>query len=306
MRGKTQVRPGRATALAAAKINLCLRIRGVRPDGYHLLDSIVLPISVFDRLDIAMTPAREIRVRLHSNWSGLPHDETNLAVRAARLLLERTGAKAEIAIKLHKQIPVGAGLGGGSSDAAATLIALNRLMGSPLDQGTLLRWGAELGADVPFFVAGGPARVRGIGDRITRLRWHRPLTAVVAFPGKGLSTAAVYAAHDASLTRTSEDSNVTAFLRGQLPVRAVLANDLEPVASQMCPAVRTVKERLLQLGALGASMTGSGSATFGLWEEPDGATAAAKRLQEEDKIWARAADILSRVPGIRAGGPVWE
>jgi 4-diphosphocytidyl-2-C-methyl-D-erythritol kinase len=295
---REMVRPSRAVALAAAKINLCLRIRGVRPDGYHLLDGIVVPIGLFDRLDIVMGPARELRVRVDCGSSSLRGDESNLVVKAARLFLERTGVRADVAVGLRKEIPMGSGLGGGSSDAAATLVALNRLTGDEVDRDTLLRWGADLGADLPFFVVGRPARVQGIGEQITTLAWRGSLSVVVAFPGAGLSTAAVYAAYDRSLTTTREDSNLLAFLRGQVPLQAVLTNDLEAVASQMYPPVRAVKERLLELGACGAAMTGSGSATFGLWEERDRAKAAAERLRLEDGIWARAVDILDRVPEI--------
>ena len=284
--------------LAAAKINACLRVVGSRPDGYHLLDGIMVPVGLFDRLDFTLTSASSTKVRFSCDHPTLPLDARNLVVRAAVLFLERTDPRTDVKIELHKEIPVGAGLGGGSSDAAATLKALNWLTAAGVDQVTLARWGLELGADVPFFLIGRPARVRGVGEQISPLKWPVDCPVVIAFPGAGLSTGEVYAAYDRTLTRGSEDSSLQAFSRGQVPLQTVLANDLEAVASEMYPPVRAVKRRLLELGAYAALMSGSGSAVFGVWEERDRAQAAAEMLRTEDGIWARAVDILDHVPEI--------
>lgn len=291
-----------ATALAPAKINLGLRVTGVRADGYHLLDSIIVPIALFDRLTIRVRPAARVGVELRCSQPGIPCGDENLIVRAARLFLERTKRAADIAVDLDKHIPVGGGLGGGSSDAAAALLALDRLLCTGIEAPQLMEWGAELGADVPFFVHGRPARVRGIGEVVDELDFRCPWFLVVVFPGFSLSTAAVYRAYDASLTNRFSDSSVPTFASARTPlheslVPESLVNDLEAVATQIHPPIRTLKLQLLDMGALGAHMTGSGSAVFGVWERREEAYAAAEQMQRKGN-WARAVEILDATPEI--------
>jgi len=149
---------------APAKINLFLRVTGRRLDGYHELDSVFVPVSIYDRLDIELRPARCSSVQLWCDSDAVPADERNLAVRAANAFLAEFGIQAEVLINLHKEIPVGAGLGGGSSDAGAVLRMMAALCG--VDQSaSLLTVAMRLGADVPFFLNPTPSRVRGIGER---------------------------------------------------------------------------------------------------------------------------------------------
>lgn len=281
---------------APAKLNVSLRILGRRSDGYHLLDSVAVPITLFDFLHVEVSPAEAAEVSVVSNRSDLAGAH-NLAYRAAALFLKKAGVCCRVAVTLDKRIPIGAGLGGGSSDAAAVLLALDRLVGTRLGREQLLDWAEELGADVPFFVCGRPARMRGIGEIVEPLPACPSWAVVVAFSGKALSTARVYEAYDRALTNRQPASNTNELLRGWAPPEEVFANDLEPVAIDIQPELRSLKQRLLDLGALQALMTGSGSAMFGVWQRFAEAQAVAERMRSEG-TWACAATILDRSPKI--------
>lgn len=289
------IRPARLQAYAPAKINVCLRVVGRRADGYHLLESYVVPVSLFDYVTVRVGAGGR-SVSLTCTDPAMPVSGDNLAVRAARLFLARTSIPAAVAIALKKEIPIGAGLGGGSSDAAAVLVALDRLLETRIPRSELARWALELGADVPFFVYGCPARVSGIGDLVeaaeSPLRW--PL--VVAFPGVGLRTADVYRAYDRSLTNPVPASSIAPLIPGRQPLKELLVNDLEAAAMQILPVVQSLKERLRDLGAVGALMSGSGAAVFGVWERRERALAAAEEMKREG-IWARVVEVLDATPG---------
>ena len=290
----------RSEVLAPAKVNLTLRITGRRSDGYHLLDSIVVPISVFDRLSIVVSAAKVPSVSLTCRRGNLVLRGVNIAEQAARLFLRRSGVRARIQLELEKEIPIGAGMGGGSSDAAAVLRVLKDVLAPTLPEATLRNWGLELGADVPFFLFGRPARVRGIGEAIEAITAWPSAAMVVAFPGEGLSTAAVYSAFDAALTRPGSGSTSSNFTSSVEPLfREPLVNDLESAALRVHPGPSIVKDRLLDLGANVASMTGSGSAVFGFWSSRDGAERGAEQMRAEGN-WARVVEILSRVPAARS------
>ncbi|MBM4296381.1 MAG: 4-(cytidine 5'-diphospho)-2-C-methyl-D-erythritol kinase, partial [Deltaproteobacteria bacterium] len=184
---------------APAKINLTLRVVGRRADGYHLLDTIMVPVSLYDEVEI-----RKLRgvadkkshvaplIQIRSDHPSVPDDEQNLAYRAARLILAKARSGQPIEIRIRKRIPVGAGLGGGSTDAAATLVGLNRLLNLGYSSRQLERLGLKLGADVPFFVRGRPARARGIGERLEPFRHVGRCWLVIVYPGFPVSTAWVY------------------------------------------------------------------------------------------------------------------
>jgi 4-diphosphocytidyl-2-C-methyl-D-erythritol kinase len=278
---------------APAKLNLSLRIVGRRPDGYHLLESIMVPIGVFDDIRATLTrgPGRlvEICASCHVEISA----ENNLAFRAARLFLDRAQTTGHVTIDLQKHIPVGAGLGGGSSDAAAVLLALDQLFGTRIGKARLAEWGFELGADVPFFVHGCSARVRGVGEIVEPLAVWPQLPLVVACATAGLSTAAVYNEYDRALTKAESASIKNVSVDPQAPLCEWMVNDLEAAANQIRPEIHLLKRRLLELGAVAAAMTGSGAAVFGVWHETDAAVAAAEQLRAEG-IWGRAVEILDR------------
>lgn len=287
----------KVTVRAPAKINLSLRVCGRRPDGYHLLDSVMVPISIFDVLEISVWPAVVNEIRCDVAGGPAPLGDDNLAVRAARLFLDRVPKKVCLQIDMRKEIPIGAGLGGGSSDAAAVLIALDFLLGTSVGEESLMGWGLELGADVPFFVFGRPARVTGIGERAESWGGYCPPALVVAFPGLGLDTREVYREYDASLTKSASLSNKLMFTGLRDYSSDLLVNDLEAPACRILPSLKLLKQRLLDLGATGALMTGSGSAVFGVWGDRESAGRAAKQLVDAG-IWARVAHVLGEAPRI--------
>ena len=281
--------------LAAAKVNLYLRVLGRRPDGYHDLDSVMVPIGLYDWLHIRID-RREFthpqpRITLTSDSPDAPSGPTNLAHRAAARLLSHLGQNVNVEIHLRKRIPVGSGLGGGSSDAAATLVTVNRLLGSPLQAPELARIGGEIGADVPFFVYGSPARVGGRGENLTPMKLQCSLPLVICSDGFVLSTREVYSLLDVSLTTGRCLSSIEPLVSGREPISAVLVNDLETAAAKLHPEVLSLKARLVEHGALGALMTGSGSAVFGIWPDLQLAEQAARHLRQRG-LWAQAVQTV--------------
>jgi 4-diphosphocytidyl-2-C-methyl-D-erythritol kinase len=294
-----------ATAFAPAKLNFGLRIVGRRPDGFHLLDSVVGAVGIYDvlRISIGIPSGSEPRIDLRCLPDGsAPADSRNLVWRAATLYCAKTSLCADLSITLEKHIPVGGGFGGGSSDAAATLSTLRMIAPNrQADIPTMQDWALELGADVPFFLYGTPARMRGIGEVLEPLRSadvRRIARAIViAFPGVGLSTAQVYGRFDDSLTTKHGVSMVRASTDGNGSMQAMLRNDLELAATQVLPELKELKRDLRALGARVAVMTGSGSGMFGIWDQAYDACAAAAILRSHG-IWARATGLLEQRPAI--------
>ena len=265
--------------LTPAKINLFLRVTGRRADGYHELDSLFLPISLFDRIVIEASDAPAAAVSLRCNWKEIPLDDNNLAARAARLFLEANRLPWRITIDLHKEIPAGAGLGGGSSDAGGVLRMMASLKG--IDPAALASMALGLGADVPFFLDPRPARVGGVGERITVLDGIFRLYMTVGVPPVAVPTAETYRRLErrqwsgpglATLPSTLEACGATA---------ALLVNDLEHAAATLYPEIAEIKAVLYDLGAAGAAMSGSGGAVFGLFLSQSAATKAAKAAAEK-------------------------
>lgn len=294
-----QFEPGiRVSTLTPAKINLTLRIVGQRSDGYHLLHSEMAPISLYDRIALTFLRDTGTEIRCRAQQKSIPEDDANLAAKAARLFLNRVGVTGRVSITIDKDIPSGAGLGGGSSDAAATLRMLSAALNTKLATAELARWAVELGADVPFFVHGCPARVGGIGEQIRPQPASVSGPIVVAFPGISLSTADVYRAYDASLTTTADLSSGSFPAGDQGSLNGILINDLEAAAMRIFPRLRLLKNRMLELGACGALMTGSGSAVFGIWKDERAALTAAATLRSCDGMWARSVGIIERTPEV--------
>jgi 4-diphosphocytidyl-2-C-methyl-D-erythritol kinase len=254
--------------LAPAKINLFLRVTGRRRDGYHELDSVFLPISVYDRLDIELRPAHLASVQLRCDSDAIPTDKRNLAFRGAREFLAEFGIRAEVLINLHKEIPVGAGLGGGSSDAGAVLRMMAELCGVPRPA-ALLAVAIRLGADIPFFLNPTPSRVRGIGERIEALgRIEKPFL-LIAVPPVEVPTALVF--HDLRPEHWSgpaPEHDMLAIIQGRIGPQH-LVNDLEQVAIAKWPEIGEAKKLLEAAGARAAAMTGSGGGVFGIFDSSD-------------------------------------
>lgn len=257
------------TIQTAAKINLCLRVLGRRADGYHEVETVLHTVGVWDRVTIRDPGSSEITITIISGEA--PEAEGNLCCRAASLLAQRTGAKRGAAIALDKGIPLRSGLGGGSSDAAATLVGLSRLWGLDLPPDELNAIAAEVGADVPFFLRGGCCLARGMGEKLTPCP---ELTAwlVIVAPERGVSTGQAYAAlrRGATLGRRRAPSRPIKRLMDALKggdiasVAAALHNDFEAAKIAGIDEALKAKEQLVSAGCLGAAMSGSGSAVFGL------------------------------------------
>jgi 4-diphosphocytidyl-2-C-methyl-D-erythritol kinase len=254
----------RVRVRALAKLNLDLRVLGKRPDGYHELRTIFQTISLADSLEIAFTPGRKTTVELEDSHA----IADNLAARAAHLALDAMRVKGRVAMRLSKRIPMGAGLGGGSSDAAAVLLALPVLAGRKLDLGKLSELAQQLGSDVGFFLFGGTAAGIGRGGELFPLPDGPPQRALVVAPGVHVSTPQAYRDLSPRLTSESEQNKMFSF-QSQVWGGGVESpvNDFEEVVFPQHPSLAAIKKRLLRAGASVALMTGSGSALFGLFPD---------------------------------------
>ncbi|HTT74789.1 MAG TPA: 4-(cytidine 5'-diphospho)-2-C-methyl-D-erythritol kinase [Candidatus Binataceae bacterium] len=264
-----------------AKLNLFLRVVGRRSDGYHELDSIFLPIDLYDRLTVELQPSSSRSVVLTGNFGGLPADEGNLAVKAASCFMATIGLNAKVRIGLNKAIPSGAGLGGGSSDAGAVL----RMMGALTRLGTadrLAELALQIGADVPFFLNPRTARVGGIGELITPLPDPPDWPLVVAVPPLEVSTSVIFKdLKPDNWSGSATAGEVTALLGGN-PRPSLFVNDLEAPAIGRFPAIARLKARMKDSGACVAAMSGSGGAVFGLFDSVAQADRAADELRQRD------------------------
>ena len=245
---------------APAKLNLFLHITGRRADGYHLLQSVFMLIDWADTLHFERRAGAQLS--REDLLAPLPADD--LILRAARALQAATGTTQGAHIAIEKRLPAQAGMGGGSSDAASTLLALNRLWGLNLTLEQLCTIGLRLGADVPFFLRGHNAWVEGIGERITPLPLPRRHVLVVK-PDAGLETQAIFS--DPALKRDSIPATITGFAADPQAFLKEARNDLQPVAQRLCPGVTQALDWLATLGLEGR-MTGSGSAVFA-WAPPE-------------------------------------
>ena len=263
---------------ACGKINLFLKVLGKRPDGFHEILSVAQSISLADYLELEPAPDG---IRLHVDGEpDLPAGEDNLVHRAASRLLG-PDPRPGLAIRLIKRIPSGAGLGGGSSDAAAALIGVDRLFGLGTPPEALQQHATALGSDVPFFLEGGTALLRGRGTEIEALPDGPPLELLILDPRRPLSTALVYAQVQEPLTLAVKPASIPAF--GRIPQdplsRVRLGNDLETHAAHLCPDIPEMRRLLLESGARAAAMTGSGSAVFGLFDGAETAREAAGKAE---------------------------
>jgi 4-diphosphocytidyl-2-C-methyl-D-erythritol kinase len=272
---------------APAKINLSLRVVGQRRDGYHLLDTIMVPVSLYDEIEIRKIPggkkkAADRLIKVTCGHPSVPRGEKNIAYRAARLLMQRAGSEQPVHVHIRKRIPLGAGLGGGSTDAAATLIGLNRLLNLRLSPAKLEKMALSLGADVPFFIRARPARARGIGERLQPIRKLTRFWVVIVYPGFPVSTARVFQSFCSTLTKPPLNTSILSSLKSLEKLAGLLHNDLESVTLKRYPRLSLIKARLLHEGAAGGLMSGSGSSVFGVFASKDQAARALRRLRKEE------------------------
>lgn len=266
---------------ALAKINLGLDVTGKRPDGYHEVRMIMQSIQMFDQLEIEKSG--EPGIRIETNLSFLPCNENNLVYRAADLLMKEFDIRSGLDVKLTKFIPVAAGMAGGSSDAAAVLVGVNRMFGLGLSTRELMERGVKIGADVPYCIMRGTALAEGIGEKLTRLSPMPPCHVLIGKPGINVSTKFVYGNLDLKKVKTHPDIDAIrdAIERGDLQgVARNMGNVLELVTCPAYPVIEEIKELMMQEGALNAMMSGSGPTVFGLFDDQETAKKAYEKLRD--------------------------
>jgi 4-diphosphocytidyl-2-C-methyl-D-erythritol kinase len=269
---------------AYAKLNLGLRVLYKRPDGYHELRTVFQTISLADRLDISFRRTRHTQIEIE----GTPEIPDNLVEKATRLALETMQIQGDVRFKLKKNIPSGAGLGGGSSDAAAVLLALPVLAGKVIPFDRLFTIAAQLGSDVPFFLQGGTALGLGRGEELYPLPSHRVPYALLVAPNVHSSTAEAYRDLSERLTSIPLQNKLHSFQQKSWQGSAgrgfgIDENDFEPVVFARHPELKKIRERLVRAGAEVAAMTGSGSSVFGIFKDRAG-------LERAKKSFARSLD----------------
>lgn len=262
------------TLQAPAKVNFRLDVLKRRPDGYHDLRMLMQRISLYDEITLKIVPAPGVRVMTDS--ADVPDGPDNIAWRAATALLQRAGCDAGIAISITKRIPVAAGLGGGSSNAASTLLGLNELLGLGFTTEELMATGRQLGADVPFFIFGKAAIAEGVGEKLTELSALPQLPLVVVNPGFPVATAWVY--QNLGLTIEKVAAKISLLYESAADLCGILSNDLEAVTISRFPVIREIKDQLMVAGALGSLMSGSGPSVFAVFDDAETAAAAAEQL----------------------------
>lgn len=273
------------TVSAHAKVNLSLDVVGKRPDGYHDVAMLMVRLSLHDRVRVTLTSGDQIAVVCPG--LELAAGEQNIAARAARLFLDHHMVKTGVSIAIGKQIPAAAGLGGGSSDAAAVLLALDDLLGTGLSRAELQSLGVRLGADVPFFLCGEMAAwATGIGEVLEPWRALPLCHLVLVNPRFAVSTAWVY--QNLVLTRCRSMTKIPRFPEKMEDVAALLHNDLEAVTSARHPEIDMIKGCLVEAGALGTLMSGSGPTVFGVFAEQAVAEDVAAQLAFGTGWWTAA------------------
>lgn len=265
--------------LSPAKINLFLHVTGKRADGYHELLMLMCCISLYDTIRLSLGTEN---IKVSCSNPLIPEDESNLAHKAAVLFLKTLKRKEGLNIAIEKRIPVAAGLGGGSSNAATVLTALNSCYGNPFSPKELMNLGLALGADVPFFIFGKPALASGIGEKLELYQNIKPLKVLLIYPGFGLSTAAVYKKINLRLTNTEKGLTSFRFKEGGFEADKDMYNDLETVIASEYPEIIEIKSLIKAQGAEGSLMSGSGSAVFGLFSDAEAAERARDFLEKRN------------------------
>ena len=265
---------------AFAKVNFALDVLGIRGDGYHDISTVMQSISLSDEVDIERI-AEGFEFDFEPEGVEIGPPERNTAYVAWKSLQRLTGLTLPVRVSLRKWIPVGAGLGGGSADAAAVLVGLNELFGLGLGTVGLREVGARVGADVPFCISGGTALGEGVGEKLTQLPGPPAHHLVLAKPHRSADTGEIYRAHDATGAKSALcAAPVVSALRSRnlRDLAAAVGNDLVSVTSDLVPEVEALRRDLLARGALGATMSGSGTAVYGIFDDEGIAARAASAL----------------------------
>ena len=275
--------------LSPAKINLFLQVTGKRSDGYHDLFSLMCCVTLYDTIFLQFGTEK---IEIESSHPQIPLDEANLAYKSADLFFKTLGIKEGVKITIEKNIPIAAGLGGGSSNAASVLRGLNRHYDFPFSQARLAAFGRSLGADVPFLLSQNPALATGIGEKLEPYREPLPYRVIIVDPGFGISTAEVYQKLNLRLTKYKKKITKPSLMKTDFNVSQHLCNDLEAVTELKYPEIKSVKEQLIKQGALGALMSGSGPTVFGLFSDQEKAGKAMQAIGRNPRWNAYLAEII--------------
>lgn len=273
------------TLKAKAKINLTLDVIGKRENGYHDLQMIMQTINLHDTIKIKKTKSPGIRLICNLPW--LPTDERNIAYKAAKLFFEYSGIDGSVYINIYKRIPVSAGLAGGSTDAAAVLIGLNKIYHTNFSKRKLMELGVKLGADVPFCIMRGTVLAEGIGEVLTPLKSLPYTYVLLAKPPISVSTAGVY--KSLQLDEIKEHPDTDAMVQAIKEENSDfvvhnMVNVLENVTIQENPQIQEIKQRMLEKGAISAMMSGSGPTVFGIFKTKDDAIKAANYFKFQEGL----------------------
>jgi len=280
--------------VSPAKLNLFLQVTGKRSDGYHELFTLVCCINLFDTIFLK-TGQKEITV--FCDHPEVPEDNKNLAWQAADIFLKNIKKRSKtsdagIGISIKKRIPVAAGLGGGSSNAAAVFLGLNKIYGHPFTRDEILQMAINVGADVPFLIHQKPAIATGIGEQLEAYNRLRPLKILLVSPGFGVSTAVVYKNLNLGLTKCTKKLKQFHSDRLDFDIKKHLCNDLESVTGKLYPDIYAIKEALLNEGAAGALMSGSGPSVFGIFSTVNKLKRAEKALSKKHSWQVIPVDVI--------------
>jgi 4-diphosphocytidyl-2-C-methyl-D-erythritol kinase len=261
-----------------ATVNLLLKVVGRRTDGYHEIVTLMCRVSLFDRVTLSFG---QPHIRVHCDHLEVPDGVSNLAYKAAAHFFEALARPAGVAISIDKVIPVAAGLGGGSSNAATVFMGLNQHYGYPFTKEQLMDMALKVGADVPFFVFQHCAVARGIGEKLERFYALPAWSVILVCPRWQISSAWAYKRFTLRLTNCEENFKVLPFTEDLSKTDSLLSNDLEQVAVGKFPEINAIKTALVDLGAKRALMSGSGPTVFGLFQDPQQASLALQRIKQE-------------------------
>jgi len=272
-----------------AKINLFLQITGKRPDGYHDIVTLMCCIGIYDIVSLNFGAEK---TAVSCSDPTVPKDSTNLAHRSARLFFKTLDIDESVNISIKKNIPIAGGLGGGSSNAAAVLLGLNRHYGYPFTRDELRTMGLKIGADVPFFIFQKPALASGIGEKLEAYEGLPLFHVVLIYPGFAVSTETTYKNLNLGLTKCKKKLKGFSFNKQYFNAAYHLCNDLESVTASKYPDIGEAKAELMRHGALGALMSGSGPSVFGLFSDPHTAKGANHALSKASKWQVFLADVI--------------
>ena len=270
---------------AYAKINLAIDLLGKRPDNYNEVKMIMQTINIFDKIYIEKV---EKGIVLESDTPNIPNDDRNIAYKAANYVLNQYDIDSGVKIKIEKNIPISAGLAGGSTDAAAVIKGMNKLFGLNLDNNTLLKLGEKMGADVPYCMLKNTALATGIGEKITKLPNIGSIDVVLIKPRFGVSTASVYKNFDYSLPKKRPDFDILINAITNRDINTLahnMVNVLETVTQTKNPVIKDIKEQLVSNGAIGAMMSGSGPTVFALFKDNHSAKNAYEVMKNKNSYY---------------------